>query len=57
VRLIVTNLSAARRIAQDGKGTLVSRGEVTLPDLALGFSRGALLRDPDGHAVELVEAQ
>ena len=57
VRLIVTDLPTARRVAQDGNGALVGRGEVTLPDLGLGFSRGALFRDPDGHAVELVEAQ
>lgn len=57
VRLIVTDLPTARRVAQDGNGALVGRGEVTLPDPGLGFSRGALFRDPDGHAVELVEAQ
>jgi len=55
VRLTVANVSAARRAAEAGKGELVSRGEITLPDARLGFPRGALLRDPDGHAVELVE--
>jgi catechol 2,3-dioxygenase-like lactoylglutathione lyase family enzyme len=33
----------------------VSPGAVTLKDRALGFGRAALLRDPDGHAVELIE--
>ena len=33
----------------------VSPGVVELPDTALGFARGALVRDPDGHAVLLVE--
>jgi catechol 2,3-dioxygenase-like lactoylglutathione lyase family enzyme len=33
----------------------VSSGAVTLKDRALGFGRGALLRDPDGHGVELIE--
>ncbi len=57
VRLTVTDLPAARRIAQEGKGTPVTRGEIVLPDASLGFQRGAFLRDPDGHAVELAEAQ
>ena len=55
VRLIVANVSAARRVAEVGTGALVSRGEITLPDAQLGFPRGVLLRDPDGHSVELVE--
>lgn len=33
----------------------VSPGAVTLKERALGFGRGALLRDPDGHGVELIE--
>ncbi len=33
----------------------VSPGTVTLPGRELGFGRGLLLRDPDGHGVELVE--
>jgi catechol 2,3-dioxygenase-like lactoylglutathione lyase family enzyme len=35
--------------------TLVSPGAITLPDRALGFRKGMLVRDPDGHAVQLVE--
>lgn len=31
------------------------RGAVVLPDAALGFRKGLLARDPDGHAVQLVE--
>ncbi len=33
----------------------VSPGAVALPGRELGFGRGLLLRDPDGHGVELVE--
>jgi catechol 2,3-dioxygenase-like lactoylglutathione lyase family enzyme len=33
----------------------VSPGTVTLGDARLGFKSGALLRDPDGHAVMVVE--
>ena len=37
--------------------TFVSAGVVTLPEDQLGFTVGLLVRDPDGHALELVEAQ
>ncbi len=33
----------------------VSPGAVTLPDASLGFSVGLLARDPDGHAVRVVQ--
>ncbi|HEU4438362.1 MAG TPA: VOC family protein [Methylomirabilota bacterium] len=55
IRLTVADVGAARRAAEDGKGTLVSGAETTVPGAGLGFTRGVLLRDPDGHAVELVE--
>jgi catechol 2,3-dioxygenase-like lactoylglutathione lyase family enzyme len=32
----------------------VSQQAVTLPDQSLGFRKGVLLRDPDGHVVQLV---
>jgi len=34
-------------------GVWVSPGVIVLPDATLGFGRGALARDPDGHAVLL----
>ncbi|HET7291755.1 MAG TPA: VOC family protein [Vicinamibacteria bacterium] len=40
---------------RDAGGLFVSPGAVALKDRALGFGRAALLRDPDGHGVELVE--
>jgi catechol 2,3-dioxygenase-like lactoylglutathione lyase family enzyme len=33
----------------------ISPGVVTIPGAPLGFRRGALVRDPDGHAVQIVE--
>jgi catechol 2,3-dioxygenase-like lactoylglutathione lyase family enzyme len=33
----------------------VSPGVVETPDRALGFSRGMLVRDPDGHVMEIVK--
>ena len=37
------------------RARFVSPGVTTLPDKALGFSKGFLIRDPDGHAVQLIE--
>ena len=34
---------------------LVSPGVIALPQAPLGFGKGILLRDPDGHAVQVVE--
>jgi len=36
------------------KFNFVSSGTVMFPDKSLGFSEAALIRDPDGHAVRLV---
>lgn len=35
-------------------GRLISPGPVEFPDGALGFSKGFLVRDPDGHAMLLI---
>jgi catechol 2,3-dioxygenase-like lactoylglutathione lyase family enzyme len=37
------------------KFTLVSPGVVTLAEPQLGFAAGLLVRDPDGHAMQLIE--
>jgi len=37
-----------------GMGQIVSAGVVTLPDKSLGFTKGMVVRDPDGHAIQLV---
>ena len=42
-------------LSQPGRFELVSSGVVSLPDAKLGFGRGALIRDPDGHVLQLVE--
>jgi hypothetical protein len=33
----------------------VSTGAVELPDGNVGFRKGVTVRDPDGHAVQIVE--
>jgi catechol 2,3-dioxygenase-like lactoylglutathione lyase family enzyme len=53
---IVTNSAeSAERQLQTQKVRLISSGAVALPDERLGFHKGLLLRDPDGHALELIE--
>ena len=54
-RLVTRDTAAAFEQARRGRAVFVSPGAVTLPDGALGFRQGLLLRDPDGHAVQLVE--
>lgn len=40
-----------------GRARFVSSGVVTLPDNSLGFAKGMIVRDPDGHAVLLVSQE
>jgi catechol 2,3-dioxygenase-like lactoylglutathione lyase family enzyme len=51
----VPNAAASAAAVHRGKFRVISPTPVELPDTALGFRRGALVRDPDGHAVQLVE--
>jgi catechol 2,3-dioxygenase-like lactoylglutathione lyase family enzyme len=37
-----------------GMGQMISAGVVTLPDKRLGFTKGMVVRDPDGHAMQIV---
>jgi catechol 2,3-dioxygenase-like lactoylglutathione lyase family enzyme len=51
--LVVPDVEASAARLQ-GMGRFVSSGVVTLPDKVLGFTKGFLIRDPDGHALQLV---
>jgi catechol 2,3-dioxygenase-like lactoylglutathione lyase family enzyme len=46
---------AVERLAGDDNLPLVSAGAVDLPAASLGFSAGLMARDPDGHALLLIE--
>lgn len=54
-RLVTSGLESAYRALRAQHGTFISSGPVALPDTALGFRSGLLVRDPDGHAMEVVE--
>jgi catechol 2,3-dioxygenase-like lactoylglutathione lyase family enzyme len=49
-----STVTAAETIRRAG-GRLVSPGPVAIPDKRLGFARGFLARDPDGHGLQLIE--
>jgi catechol 2,3-dioxygenase-like lactoylglutathione lyase family enzyme len=52
-RLVVTDVEAAAAMLR-GTTRFLSSGVVTLPDKVLGFTKGFLIHDPDGHALQLV---
>jgi catechol 2,3-dioxygenase-like lactoylglutathione lyase family enzyme len=53
VRLEVGDPEAEAAAARRGGGRWISPGSVELADRRLGYRRGALVRDPDGHGVLL----
>ena len=54
-RLIVADIDDAARRLLRGRYALISSGIVVVPNDELGFHIGLLVRDPDGHPMELVE--
>jgi hypothetical protein len=45
---------AAQRL-RAGRQRIVSPVVATLPDQSLGFVKGFLARDPDGHGIQFIE--
>jgi catechol 2,3-dioxygenase-like lactoylglutathione lyase family enzyme len=54
-RLTALDLDAAERDLAKARAPHVSPGIVALPESRLGFERGVLVRDPDGHVMEVVK--
>lgn len=54
-RLAIDDAAVAAQRARTGTFVFISPGAVTLPDTTLGFKKGFLLRDPDGHVLQLAE--
>jgi catechol 2,3-dioxygenase-like lactoylglutathione lyase family enzyme len=54
-RLTTRQTTEAVKRLRTRKVMLVSKERVTLPDSALGFTHGLLVRDPDGHVMQLIE--
>src|SRR5215468_8101850 len=55
VRAVVASAQGLVSRLAGGHLHLASPGVITLPHAPLGFGKGVLLRDPDGHAVQVVE--
>ncbi len=53
IHAITTNPDEAFNVLRPAKATFVSTGSVALPNKRLGFNKGLLIRDPDGHALLL----
>ena len=53
--ILVPSAEAAAAAVRRGHLRLITPEVATLPDSALGFTRGIQVRDPDGHVVQLVE--
>jgi catechol 2,3-dioxygenase-like lactoylglutathione lyase family enzyme len=54
-RIVVGSADEAAAAARRGRYPWISSGAVALPGREPGFRTGALVRDPDGHAVLLAE--
>ena len=53
--LSTTSLATAAQKIRSAGGRLVSPAPVAIPDKSLGFTKGLLARDPDGHGLQLIE--
>jgi catechol 2,3-dioxygenase-like lactoylglutathione lyase family enzyme len=51
--LVVPDVEAAAAVLR-GMTQFVSSSVVTLPDKTLGFTKGFQIRDPDGHAIQII---
>jgi catechol 2,3-dioxygenase-like lactoylglutathione lyase family enzyme len=54
--VLVPDAASAAALMHRGSFRLLSPAPVMLPDTVLGFKEGILVRDPDGHVVQLVES-
>jgi catechol 2,3-dioxygenase-like lactoylglutathione lyase family enzyme len=54
--VVVPDIDSAAALLQRGGFRTMSTLPVELPDSALGFRRAILVRDPDGHVIQLVES-
>jgi catechol 2,3-dioxygenase-like lactoylglutathione lyase family enzyme len=54
-RIFTADAAAAATALKSGRAEFVSPGVVEEPKGELGFHKGILVRDPDGHALELTE--
>ena len=56
ITMIASDIEAAATHLQQADVPFISSGLVDLPESMLSFRRGFLVRDPDGHAIRIVES-
>lgn len=54
-KLVTHELESTHVRLREGRYGLISSGLIQLPESVLGFKRSFLVRDPDAHAMQLVE--
>ncbi len=54
-RFLGTSVDEAAQTLRNGRSAFVSTGAVELPDGKAGFRKAVTVRDPDGHAIQIVE--
>jgi catechol 2,3-dioxygenase-like lactoylglutathione lyase family enzyme len=54
-RLVTAEAGAVSQILRAGKASFVSPGATSLPEGMLGFTKGLQVRDPDGHAIQVIQ--
>ena len=54
-RLVVSNTDWTANLLRSVRVPFVSPGVIATPRAELGFRKAILVRDPDGHAVQLTE--
>ncbi len=54
-KLVTRDLESAYVRLREGRFGLISSGLIQLPEAVLGFKRSLLVRDPDAHAMQLIE--
>ena len=53
--LATANIASTKRRMRGSSGRIVSSNVANLPEKSLGFVRGFLARDPDGHGLQVIE--
>ena len=54
-KLVTRDLESAHVRLREGRYSLISSGLIQLAEPVLGFTRSFLVRDPDAHAMQLIE--
>ncbi|MFN0105629.1 MAG: VOC family protein [Bryobacteraceae bacterium] len=55
IRFSGVNADAAAQAFRKSRATFISTGAVSIPPGDVGFRKSVIVRDPDGHAVEVVQ--